>query len=208
MLRNTLAPIARQAVASTSRSASFSTVARPGAAVATARAASSNVFGAAVQRRGYHEKVIDHYENPRNVGSFLKTEKNVGIGLVGAPACGDVMKLSIKVNEDGIIEDVRFKTFGCGSAIASSSYMTERVKGLSLDEAAKIKNTEIAQELCLPPVKLHCSMLAEDAIKSAIKNYRSKREATGNKKQGHIEVVQDVATGNTSATAHVGSGTV
>lgn len=207
MLRNAVAPIARQAVASTSRAAAFSTVARP-SAVATARATSSNVFGAPVQRRGYHEKVIDHYENPRNVGSFLKTEKNVGIGLVGAPACGDVMKLSIKVNEDGIIEDVRFKTFGCGSAIASSSYMTERVKGLSLDEASKIKNTEIAQELCLPPVKLHCSMLAEDAIKSAIKNYRSKREATGNKKQGHIEVVQDVATGNTSATAHVGSQTV
>ncbi|TKY88350.1 hypothetical protein EX895_002702 [Sporisorium graminicola] len=209
MLRNTFTPLARQAIASTSRSAGFSTVARPAVGAATARATStSNVFGAPVQRRGYHEKVIDHYENPRNVGSFLKTEKNVGIGLVGAPACGDVMKLSIKVNEDGIIEDVRFKTFGCGSAIASSSYMTERVKGLSLDEAAKIKNTEIAQELCLPPVKLHCSMLAEDAIKSAIKNYRSKREATGNKKQGHIEVVQDVATGNTSATAHVGSGTV
>lgn len=209
MFRNAVAPIARHAVASSSRAAGFSTVARP-AVVATARtaASSSNVFGAAVQRRGYHEKVIDHYENPRNVGSFLKTDKNVGVGLVGAPACGDVMKLSIKVNEDGIIEDVRFKTFGCGSAIASSSYMTERVKGLSLDEAAKIKNTEIAQELCLPPVKLHCSMLAEDAIKSAIKNYRSKREATGNKKQGHIEVTQDVATGNTTATAHVGSGTV
>lgn len=207
MLRNAVAPIVRHAVASTSRAAAFSSVARP-AAVATARATPSNVFAAPVQRRGYHDKVIDHYENPRNVGSFLKTEKNVGIGLVGAPACGDVMKLSIKVNEDGIIEDVRFKTFGCGSAIASSSYMTERVKGLSLDEAAKIKNTEIAQELCLPPVKLHCSMLAEDAIKSAIQNYRSKREATGNKKQGHIEVVQDVATGQTSATAHVGSQTV
>lgn len=207
MLRNAFAPVARQAIASSSRSAAFSTVARP-SAVATARTASNNVFGAPVQRRGYHEKVIDHYENPRNVGSFLKTDKNVGIGLVGAPACGDVMKLSIKVNEDGIIEDVRFKTFGCGSAIASSSYMTERVKGMSLEEAGKIKNTEIAQELCLPPVKLHCSMLAEDAIKSAIKNYKSKRDATGNKKQGHIEVTQDVATGNTTATAHVGSGTV
>ncbi|TQS32521.1 hypothetical protein Golomagni_07159 [Golovinomyces magnicellulatus] len=205
MLRNALAPLARQAAVSTSRSAAFSSVARP--AVANF-ARSQSAFGAPVQRRGYHEKVIDHYENPRNVGSFLKTEKNVGIGLVGAPACGDVMKLSIKVNEDGIIEDVRFKTFGCGSAIASSSYMTERVKGLSLEEAGKIKNTEIAQELCLPPVKLHCSMLAEDAIKSAIKNYRSKREATGNKKQGHIEVTQDVATGSTTATAHVGSGTV
>ena len=206
MFRNALAPVARQAVASTSRSAGFSTVARP--AVASVARTSTNVFGAPVQRRGYHEKVIDHYENPRNVGSFLKTDKNVGVGLVGAPACGDVMKLSIKVNEEGIIEDVRFKTFGCGSAIASSSYMTERVKGLSLDEAAKIKNTEIAQELCLPPVKLHCSMLAEDAIKSAIKNYRSKREATGNKKQGHIEATQNVVTGNTTATAHVGSGTV
>lgn len=205
MLRNAVAPLARQTVASTSRSAAFSTVARP-AAVATARTATTSPFRAPVQRRGYHEKVIDHYENPRNVGSFLKTDKDVGIGLVGAPACGDVMKLSIKVNEDGIIEDVRFKTFGCGSAIASSSYMTERVKGLSLDEAGKIKNTEIAQELCLPPVKLHCSMLAEDAIKSAIKNYRSKREATGNKKPGHIDVTQDVATGNTTATAHVGSG--
>jgi len=205
MLRNAVAPLARQAVASTSRSAAFSTVARP-AAVATARTATTSPFRAPVHRRSYHEKVIDHYENPRNVGSFLKTDKDVGIGLVGAPACGDVMKLSIKVNEDGIIEDVRFKTFGCGSAIASSSYMTERVKGLSLDEAGKIKNTEIAQELCLPPVKLHCSMLAEDAIKSAIKNYRSKREATGNKKSGHIDVTQDVATGNTTATAHVGSG--
>lgn len=194
-------------MASSSRSAAFSTVARP-AIVATARTAAPSVFGAPVQRRGYHEKVIDHYENPRNVGSFLKTDKDVGVGLVGAPACGDVMKLSIKVNEDGIIEDVRFKTFGCGSAIASSSYMTERVKGLSLEEAGKIKNTEIAQELCLPPVKLHCSMLAEDAIKSAIKNYKSKRDATGNRKQGHIEVTQDVATGNTTATAHVGSGTV
>ncbi|SNX86776.1 probable ISU1 - Iron-Sulfur cluster nifU-like protein [Melanopsichium pennsylvanicum] len=202
MFRNALAPITRQAVASTSRAASFSSVARP-----IARA-STSVFSTPTQRRGYHEKVIDHYENPRNVGSFLKTDKDVGIGLVGAPACGDVMKLSIKVNEDGIIEDVRFKTFGCGSAIASSSYMTERVKGMTLEEAGKIKNTEIAQELCLPPVKLHCSMLAEDAIKSAIKNYRSKREATGNMKQGHIEVTQDVVTGNTTATAHVGSGTV
>lgn len=158
--------------------------------------------------RMYHEKVLDHYNNPRNVGSFLKTDENVGIGLVGAPACGDVMKLSIKVNEQGIIEDVRFKTFGCGSAIASSSYMTERVKGLTLDEAAAIKNTEVAKELCLPPVKLHCSMLAEDAIKSAINDYRKKRDATGNFKQGHIEVTQDVATGQTTAVPHVGSGTV
>ncbi|KAK0561231.1 iron-binding protein [Tilletia horrida] len=155
--------------------------------------------------RFYHEKVIDHYENPRNVGSFNKADKDVGIGLVGAPACGDVMKLSIKVDENGIISDVRFKTFGCGSAIASSSYMTERVKGMSLEEAGKIKNTEIAKELCLPPVKLHCSMLAEDAIKSAIKDYKKKRDVTGNTKAGHIDVTQNVATGETSATPHVGS---
>lgn len=116
------------------------------------------------------------------------------------------MKLSIKVNEEGIIEDVRFKTFGCGSAIASSSYMTERVKGMSLEEAGKIKNTEIAQELSLPPVKLHCSMLAEDAIKAAIRDYSSKRNATGNTAAGHIDVSQSITTGKTEATAHVGSG--
>lgn len=158
--------------------------------------------------RMYHEKVLDHYNNPRNVGSFAKGTKDVGIGLVGAPACGDVMKLSIKVNEEGVIEDVRFKTFGCGSAIASSSFMTERVKGMTLDEAAAIKNTEVARELSLPPVKLHCSMLAEDAIKSAIKDYRKNRLETGNTKQGHIEIMQDAATGQTTATPHVGSGTV
>ncbi|KAF7776073.1 hypothetical protein Agabi119p4_4466 [Agaricus bisporus var. burnettii] len=123
----------------------------------------------------YHEKVISHYEKPRNVGSLPKNDTDVGTGLVGAPACGDVMKLQIRVDDNGIISDVKFKTFGCGSAIASSSYMTERVKGLSLDDAGKIKNTEIAKELCLPPVKLHCSMLAEDAIRSAIRDYRSKR---------------------------------
>jgi len=125
--------------------------------------------------RGYHENVISHYEKPRNVGSLPKNDIDVGTGLVGAPACGDVMKLQIRVDDKGIISDVKFKTFGCGSAIASSSYMTERVMGLSLDEAGKIKNTEIAKELCLPPVKLHCSMLAEDAIRSAIRDYRSKR---------------------------------
>lgn len=130
-------------------------------------------------KRSYHPKVIDHYTNPRNVGSFDKKLTNVGTGLVGAPACGDVMKLQIKVNDKtGIIEDVKFKTFGCGSAIASSSYMTELVTGMSLDDAAKIKNTEIAKELCLPPVKLHCSMLAEDAIKAAIKDYQTKRKST------------------------------
>lgn len=138
----------------------------------------------------------------------MKSDKNVGVGLVGAPACGDVMKLSIKVNENGIIEDVRFKTFGCGSAIASSSYMTERVKGLTLEQAGEIRNTDVAKELSLPPVKLHCSMLAEDAIKSAIRDYKKNRDLTGNTKQGHIDVTQDVATGQTSATPHVGSGTV
>ena len=122
----------------------------------------------------YSKKILDHYENPRNVGSFAKDEERIGTGLVGAPACGDVMKLQLKVNKDGIIEDAKFKTFGCGSAIASSSLVTEWVKGKSLDEAEAIKNVEIAEYLSLPPVKIHCSMLAEDAIKSAIADYRSK----------------------------------
>jgi nitrogen fixation NifU-like protein len=122
----------------------------------------------------YSAKVIDHYENPRNVGSFAKDDDSVGTGMVGAPACGDVMKLQIKVNSDGIIEDARFKTYGCGSAIASSSLVTEWVKGKSLDEAGTIKNTHIAEELALPPVKIHCSILAEDAIKAAIKDYKDK----------------------------------
>ena len=122
----------------------------------------------------YSDKVIDHYENPRNVGSFDKDDATVGTGMVGAPACGDVMKLQIKVNEKGIIEDARFKTYGCGSAIASSSLVTEWVKGKTLDEAATIRNSEIAEELALPPVKIHCSILAEDAIKAAIDDYRSK----------------------------------
>ncbi|EPU2191129.1 Fe-S cluster assembly scaffold IscU [Escherichia coli] len=125
----------------------------------------------------YSEKVIDHYENPRNVGSFDNNDENVGSGMVGAPACGDVMKLQIKVNDEGIIEDARFKTYGCGSAIASSSLVTEWVKGKSLDEAQAIKNTDIAEELELPPVKIHCSILAEDAIKAAIADYKSKCEA-------------------------------
>jgi nitrogen fixation NifU-like protein len=124
----------------------------------------------------YSEKVVDHYENPRNVGSLDKADDNVGTGLVGAPACGDVMKLQIKVNAAGVIEDAKFKTFGCGSAIASSSLVTEWVKGKSLDEAMKLKNTEIAEHLALPPVKIHCSVLAEDAIKAAIADYRAKRE--------------------------------
>ncbi len=122
----------------------------------------------------YSDKLLDHYENPRNVGALDKDEDAVGTGLVGAPACGDVMKLQIKVDEDGIIEDAKFKTFGCGSAIASSSLVTEWVKGKTIDEATEIKNTEIAQELALPPVKIHCSILAEDAIKAAISDYKSK----------------------------------
>jgi nitrogen fixation protein NifU and related proteins len=122
----------------------------------------------------YSEKVIDHYENPRNVGSFGKEEKGVATGMVGAPACGDVMKLQIKVNKDGIIEDAKFKTYGCGSAIASSSLVTEWVKGKTVDEAATIRNTQIAEELALPPVKIHCSILAEDAIKAAVADYKKK----------------------------------
>jgi nitrogen fixation NifU-like protein len=121
----------------------------------------------------YSEKVIDHYENPRNVGSFEKDDPSIGTGMVGAPACGDVMKLQIKV-EDGIITDARFKTYGCGSAIASSSLITELVKGMSLDQASSIKNSEIAEELALPPVKIHCSILAEDAIKAAVDDYRNR----------------------------------
>jgi nitrogen fixation NifU-like protein len=122
----------------------------------------------------YSEKVIDHYENPRNVGSLDKDDPQVATGMVGAPACGDVMKLQLKISEQGIIEDAKFKTYGCGSAIASSSLVTEWVKGKSLDEAAEIKNTAIAEELALPPVKIHCSILAEDAIKAAIEDYKSK----------------------------------
>ena len=123
----------------------------------------------------YSEKVIDHYENPRNVGSMDKDESNIGTGMVGAPACGDVMRLQIQVSDDGVIEDAKFKTYGCGSAIASSSLLTEWVKGKTLDQAGEIKNTEIAAELELPPVKIHCSVLAEDAIKAAIEDYKSKK---------------------------------
>ena len=122
----------------------------------------------------YSDKVLDHYENPRNVGSFDKEDKQVGTGMVGAPACGDVMRLQIKVGDDGVIEDAKFKTYGCGSAIASSSLLTEWVKGKSLDEARQIKNTDIAEELALPPVKIHCSVLAEDAIKAAIADFQDK----------------------------------
>ncbi len=131
----------------------------------------------------YSTKVIDHYENPRNVGSFGKDEDGVATGMVGAPACGDVMKLQIKVGPDGIIQDAKFKTYGCGSAIASSSLVSEWVKGKTIDQAAEIKNTQIAEELALPPVKIHCSILAEDAIKAAIADYRSK----------HVESLKDAA---------------
>jgi len=128
----------------------------------------------------YSEKVLDHYSNPRNVGSFAKDEPDVGTGVVGAPECGDVMKLQLKISDDGIIEDAKFKTFGCGSAIASSSLATEWVKGMTIDQAMTIKNTQIVEELNLPPVKIHCSVLAEDAIKSAIADYKAKRAARSN----------------------------
>ena len=128
----------------------------------------------------YSEKVLDHYEHPRNVGSFDNKGKDVGTGMVGAPACGDVMRLQIKVGDDGVIKDARFKTYGCGSAIASSSLLTEWVKGKTLDQALQIKNTEIADELALPPVKVHCSVLAEDAIKAAIDDYSAKRNGKEN----------------------------
>ena len=124
----------------------------------------------------YSEKVVEHYENPRNVGSFDKGDDSIGTGMVGAPACGDVMKLQIKVNKEGVIEDAKFKTYGCGSAIASSSLVTEWVKGKTVDQALDIKNTQIAEELALPPVKIHCSILAEDAIKAAVADYKKKHE--------------------------------
>ncbi len=135
----------------------------------------------------YSQKVIDHYENPRNVGKLNENDEDVGTGMVGAPACGDVMRLQIRVSPDGIIEDAKFKTYGCGSAIASSSLLTEWVRGKSLDEAGAIRNTEIAQELSLPPVKIHCSVLAEDAIKAAIKNYRDK---IWNGSLGQVEILR------------------
>src|SRR3954469_23323251 len=126
----------------------------------------------------YSTKVIDHYENPRNVGTLDKEDPNVGTGLVGAPACGDVMRLQLKITDDGVIEDAKFKTFGCGSAIASSSLVTEWVKGMSIDQALEVKNSQIAEELNLPPVKIHCSVLAEDAVKAAIADYKAKRQKT------------------------------
>ena len=139
----------------------------------------------------YSEKVIDHYENPRNVGSFKKDDDGVGTGMVGAPACGDVMKLQIKVGKDGRIEDAKFKTYGCGSAIASSSLVTEWVKGKSLDEAMSIRNTQIAEELALPPVKIHCSILAEDAIKAAIADYKKKYATPDHREEAPLRALQD-----------------
>ncbi|KAJ9659391.1 iron-binding protein [Neophaeococcomyces mojaviensis] len=162
------------------------------------------------QRRSYHEKVLDHYSNPRNVGSMNKGDTDVGTGLVGAPACGDVMKLQIRVDPNtNTIADVKFKTFGCGSAIASSSYLTELVRGMTLEQASRVKNTEIAKELCLPPVKLHCSMLAEDAIKSAISNYYTKNPKakqtdlgmSSGQKMPRIEIENVTATTDTGASA-------
>lgn len=138
--------------------------------------------------RMYHQKVLDHYNSPRNAGSLPKSDPDVGVGLVGAPACGDVLKLSIRVDTKGRISECKFKTFGCGSAIASSSYVTELIKGMTLEEAAKVKNTVIAKELCLPPVKLHCSMLAEDAVAAALKDYYHKNPGV---KQGQFEVDVD-----------------
>jgi nitrogen fixation NifU-like protein len=129
----------------------------------------------------YSDKVLEHYANPRNVGSFSKDEPNVGTGIVGAPECGDVMKLQLKINDDGVVEDARFKTFGCGSAIASSSFVTELVKGKTVDEVMQIKNTHIVQELSLPPVKIHCSVLAEDGIKAAISDWKKRRAADTDK---------------------------
>ena len=139
----------------------------------------------------YSDKVLDHYENPRNVGSFAKGADDVGTGMVGAPACGDVMKLQIKVGKDGVIEDAKFKTYGCGSAIASSSLVTEWVKGKTLDEAAAIRNTAIAAELSLPPVKIHCSILAEDAIKAAVADYRTKHGAAQHAAEAPQELAAD-----------------
>ena len=141
----------------------------------------------------YSQKVVDHYENPRNVGSFDRNDASVGTGMVGAPACGDVMKLQIRVNEDGVIEDARFKTYGCGSAIASSSLVTEWVKGKTLDQAMQIRNTHIAEELALPPVKIHCSILAEDAIKAAIADFRSKSDDASGVGAAHGEAAKAAA---------------
>ncbi|KAJ9120860.1 iron-binding protein [Naganishia vaughanmartiniae] len=174
----------RSSVVATPRIASRFAAARP----------SASVLGSVASKRSYHEKVIDHYENPRNVGSFNKKDLDVGTGLVGAPACGDVMKLQIKVDDNGVIQQAVFKTFGCGSAIASSSFATELIRGMTLDQAAQVTNKTISQELALPPVKLHCSMLAEDAITSAIKDYRSKRSKAPSMQPPAASATQQTAT--------------
>ncbi|OIW29228.1 FeS cluster assembly scaffold IscU [Coniochaeta ligniaria NRRL 30616] len=171
--------------------------------LASARTVSRGLAPASVGAvRSYHERVLDHYSKPRNVGSMDKNANDVGTGLVGAPACGDVMKLQIKVDPNtNTISDVKFKTFGCGSAIASSSYLTELVRGMTLDQASKVKNTEIAKELCLPPVKLHCSMLAEDAIKSAISNYYTKNPSAKSTNLGGTELKMPTESATQTATA-------
>ncbi|KAB5571866.1 NifU-like N terminal domain-containing protein [Coniochaeta sp. 2T2.1] len=184
-----------------SRSALSASV-RPSTLAAGRTASRSLAPAASVAVRSYHERVLDHYSKPRNVGSMDKNANDVGTGLVGAPACGDVMKLQIKVDPNtNTISDVKFKTFGCGSAIASSSYLTELVRGMTLDQASKVKNTEIAKELCLPPVKLHCSMLAEDAIKSAISNYYTKNPNAKSTNLGGTEMKLPTESATQSATA-------
>lgn len=160
----------------TGRKIMLSAVARHSCKAVAAQHAARKAAGAGATRL-YHQNIVEHYENPRNVGSLNKTDSDVGTGLVGAPACGDVMKLQIRVDADGVITETKFKTFGCGSAIASSSVATEWLKGKTIDESLRIKNTDIAAHLKLPPVKLHCSMLAEDAIKAAIKDFKTKRDA-------------------------------
>ncbi|KAK1762887.1 NifU-like N terminal domain-containing protein [Phialemonium atrogriseum] len=183
MLSRTIRTLSRRALSTPLRPSTLTTTPRVLAPAAS--------IGAT---RQYHEKVIDHYARPRNVGSMDKKDLDVGTGLVGAPACGDVMKLQIRVDPDtNTIADVKFKTFGCGSAIASSSYLTELVRGMTLDQASKVKNTQIAQELCLPPIKLHCSMLAEDAIKSAISNYYTKNPNAKSTNLGGTEIKIDSA---------------
>ena len=154
----------------------------------------------------YSNKVIDHYENPRNVGSLDKNDEQVGTGLVGAPACGDVMKLQIQVSDEGIIQDAKFKTFGCGSAIASSSLATEMIKGKSIDEAMKIKNTQLVQELNLPPVKIHCSVLAEDAIKAAIADYKKKQEERRTSGAGAQVAAASAEPGSPGSPGSIGAG--
>lgn len=199
MSRRALLSVPRAMRTSVQTSALRPTLASPASTLRPATAGSQ-------QRRSYHEKVLDHYSNPRNVGSMDKKAVDVGTGLVGAPACGDVMKLQIKVDPDTqTIADVKFKTFGCGSAIASSSYLTELVRGMTLEQAGKIRNTEIAKELCLPPVKLHCSMLAEDAIKSAIGDYYKKNPKAKTTDLGGVSGMPKIEIERVTTTADTGA---